>query len=220
MWYVTNQKNDVSALGLSRVLGIHHETAWTWLHKLRRAMVRPDRDQLMGTVEVDETYVGGPEPGRPGRQTVTKAIVAIAVEVGGNDRLGRVRLAQVTNVTGPTLVGFVTDRVAGDAPIHTDAWPGYTGLSAAGYSHRVTNLSVRNAPTTVAMPAARRPPPAASHRCSNGGWWVPTRARSHPDTSTTTSTSSPSASTGVTQLLAACSSTGSCSNPYEPIPTH
>src|SRR5664279_4307078 len=60
MWCVTNQKNGVSALGLQRVLGLSsYETAWTWLHKLRRAMVRPGRDLLCGTVEVDETYVGG-----------------------------------------------------------------------------------------------------------------------------------------------------------------
>ena len=65
MWYVTNQKNGVSALGLQRVLGLgSYETAWTWLHKLRRAMVRPGWDSLSGTVEVDETYVGGVEQGR------------------------------------------------------------------------------------------------------------------------------------------------------------
>ena len=63
MWFVTSQKNGVSALGLQRVLGLgSYETAWTWLHKLRRAMVRPGRDGLTGAVEVDEIYVGGAEP--------------------------------------------------------------------------------------------------------------------------------------------------------------
>src|SRR5512134_811687 len=77
MWFVTSQKNGVSALGLQRVLGLgSYETAWTWLHKLRRAMVRLGRDCLAGAVEVDETYVGGPEEGKRGRQTETKAIVA------------------------------------------------------------------------------------------------------------------------------------------------
>jgi hypothetical protein len=62
MWYVTSQTNGVSAMGLQRVLGLgNYETAWTWLHKLRRAMVRPGRDQLSGCVEVDETFVGGLE---------------------------------------------------------------------------------------------------------------------------------------------------------------
>src|SRR5450755_2120171 len=59
MWWVVSQKNGVSALGLQRVLGLKsYETAWTWLHKLRRAMVRPGRDLLTGRVEVDECYLG------------------------------------------------------------------------------------------------------------------------------------------------------------------
>ena len=69
MWYVMSQKNGASALGLQRVLGLgSYETAWTWLHKLRRAMVRPDRDQLSGWVEVDETFIGGLEEGKTGRE--------------------------------------------------------------------------------------------------------------------------------------------------------
>ena len=86
MWYVTNQKHGVSALGLQRILGLgSYQTAWAWLHKLRRAMVRPGRDLLGGAVEVDETYVGGRETGVVGRQTKTKSIVAIA---GGSPRAG------------------------------------------------------------------------------------------------------------------------------------
>lgn len=71
MWWVTNQKTGASAPGLQRILGLgSYETAWTWtwLHKIRRAMVRPDRDRLFGRVEVDETYWGSPQKGRRGRQ--------------------------------------------------------------------------------------------------------------------------------------------------------
>jgi len=82
IWWVTSQKNGASALGLQRVLGLgSYETAWTWLHKLRRAMVRPGRDRLSGRVEVDETYLGGLEEGVRGRQTSTKALVAVAAQV-------------------------------------------------------------------------------------------------------------------------------------------
>lgn len=81
MWFVTSQKNGGGALGLQRVLGLgSYETAWTWLHKLRRAMVRPGRDRRIGAVEVDEIYVGGREKSARGRETGTKSIVVAAVD--------------------------------------------------------------------------------------------------------------------------------------------
>ena len=82
MWWVTSQKNGVSALTLQQVLGWgSYQTAWTCLHKLRRAMVRPGRERLQGVVEVDESYVGGMEHGVCGRGVETKFIVVIAIEV-------------------------------------------------------------------------------------------------------------------------------------------
>ena len=82
MWYVTSQKLGGSALGLQRVLGLgSYQTAWAWLHKLRRAMVRPGRERLRGRVEVDETYVGGTEPGVHGRDAGGRAAEAMAYRV-------------------------------------------------------------------------------------------------------------------------------------------
>jgi hypothetical protein len=107
MWLVTSQKNGVSALGLQRVLGLgSYETAWTWLHKLRRAMVRPGRDCLTGTVEVDETYVGGPEEGKRGREVETKAIVVVAAEQSGRG-VGRIRLRHIKDGSANSLRRFV-----------------------------------------------------------------------------------------------------------------
>ncbi len=107
-------RNGVSALGLQRELGLgSYETAWTWLHKLRRAMVRPGRDLLSGTVEVDETYVGGPEQGTRGREPEGKAIVAIAAEKSGRG-LGRVRLQRVADVS----TDIRPDHLHHDAPLH------------------------------------------------------------------------------------------------------
>ena len=98
MWFITSQKNGVSALGLQRVLGLgSYETAWTWMHKLRRAMVRPGRDRLTGEIEVDETYVGGPEEGKRGRETEKKSIVVVAAEKNGR-AIGRTRLKRVKDV--------------------------------------------------------------------------------------------------------------------------
>ena len=98
-WQITSQKYGANALGLQRDLGLKsYQTAWAWLHKFRRAMVRPDQDRLQGIVEVDESYVGGPEEGASGRSTETKAIVAVAVEIVNEKRLGRVRLRPVADV--------------------------------------------------------------------------------------------------------------------------
>jgi transposase-like protein len=81
-WQMTSQKHGVSALGLQRSLGLgSYQTAWAMLHRYRTAMVRPGRDRLAGLVEVDEAYVGGVEGGVYGRQTDTKTIVALAVEI-------------------------------------------------------------------------------------------------------------------------------------------
>lgn len=67
MWLITCQKTGVSALDLQQALGLGmYFTAWTWLHKLRRAMVRPGRDRLCGTIEVDETFIGGGKRGTRG----------------------------------------------------------------------------------------------------------------------------------------------------------
>ena len=83
-WYVTSQKTEASALGMQQILGLGgYLTAWSWLHKLRRAMVRPGRDCLKGEVEIDEAYLGGLEEGVYGRQTFKKALIVVAAEKDG-----------------------------------------------------------------------------------------------------------------------------------------
>ena len=141
MWFITSQKNGVSALGLQRVLGLgSYETAWTWLHKLRRAMVRPERERLTGEIEIDETYVGGPEEGTRGRETEKKAIVVVATEKRGH-AIGRIRLRRIKDVSAESLLQFIRETIEPGATIHTDGWRGYAGLADAGYPHRVTVIS-------------------------------------------------------------------------------
>lgn len=141
MWYVTSQKPGGSALGLQRVLGLgSYQTAWVWLHKLRRAMLRPGRDRLRGEVEVDETYVGGPESGVSGRETSTKSIVVVAAQEEGNG-IGRIRLRRLPDVSASSLLPFVRDAVEPGSMVHTDGWVGYNGLVANGYKHQVTNIA-------------------------------------------------------------------------------
>ena len=142
MWYVTNQKQGVNALGLQRLLGLgSYRTAWTWLHKLRRAMVRPGRDRLSGTVEVDETFVGGPKPGKRGRGAEGKTLVLVAAQQDGK-RIGRIRLRRITDASGPTLQAAIEGMIAPGSRVRTDGWVGYNGLEAGGYSHEVVRQEI------------------------------------------------------------------------------
>jgi len=133
MWQVTNQKNGVSAMSLQRSLGLGgYQTAWTMLHKLRRAMVRPGRDRLCGTVDVDETYWGGEETGVIGRLTHDKAIVIVAAEHDGAG-IGRIRLRRIDDLTKSMLHAFVAQAVEPASRVITDGLPAYRGLK--GYTH-------------------------------------------------------------------------------------
>jgi transposase-like protein len=171
-------------------------------------MVRPGRDLLCGTVEVDETYVGGVEKGKRGGETETKAIVAVAAEENGKG-IGRIRLRRVKDVSGASLLPFVQSAAAPGAVIHTDGWSGYCGLTAAGYKHEVTAVSASADPAHVAMPRVHNIA-ALLKRWLLGAL---IRAAFNMCISTITLTSSPSGSTAAGQKQGACSSTGSLGRP-------
>jgi hypothetical protein len=152
VWYVTNQKHGVSALGLQRVLGLgSYQTAWTMLHRLRRAMVRPGRERLSGSVEVDETYVGGPtrtaSPGRSRSEKAktrlsrgTKSIVAIAVEVHEPKGFGRIRLRRVPNASEDSRLPFVQAAIEPGSLVRTDGSFAYRSLPEHGYPpHKIVH---------------------------------------------------------------------------------
>ena len=137
MWYVTSQKNGASALGLQRVLGLgSYETAWTWLHKLRRAMIRPDRDRLSGWIEVDETFIGGFAEGVVGgRKKANKALVVIAAQADG-PAIGRIRMRMIADASTDSLHSFVIDCIEPGSTLHTDGWQGYAGWRRRALSGR------------------------------------------------------------------------------------
>jgi len=137
IWWITTQKNGASAKGLQQVLGLKkYETAWTWLHKIRKAMVFPNRSKLKGTVEVDETYIGSEEnEGKRGRGTENKILVVIAVELDDEEKLGRVRMNVIPDASGHSLKIFVTNNIEQGSTIITDGWAGYTFLDSEGYPH-------------------------------------------------------------------------------------
>jgi hypothetical protein len=137
-WAVTTDKGGASALGIQRVLGLgSYQTAWTWLHKLRRAMVRPEQDQLWGRIEVDETYFGGISEGHEGRRRGDKTLIVIAAQEDGPG-IGRIRMQQVPDASAKSLEGFILRTIATGAVVHTDGWAGYRGLKAKGYIHEAT----------------------------------------------------------------------------------
>jgi transposase-like protein len=137
MWYVTNQKSGISALGLQRALGLgSYRTAWTWLHKLRVAMVRTGRDRLAGEVEVDETYWGGPRLGKHGRGAAGKTLIVIAAQADGR-RIGRIRLRRVPDASAKSLEGAVQAAVEPGSVVRTDGLHSYRGLPKRGYRHEV-----------------------------------------------------------------------------------
>jgi transposase-like protein len=138
IWWVVSQKNGASAKGVQRILELgSYQTAWAWLHKLRRAMLRPGRDRLDGTVEMDETYVGGEKPGKRGRGALGKVLVVVAVQDKGQEGIGRIRMGVVPDASQATLCHFAEQTVEPSSTIRTDDWSGYGTLSSAGYRHIV-----------------------------------------------------------------------------------
>ena len=152
MWAVTSQKNGASAIGLQRVLGLgSYDTAWTWLHKLRRAMVRPGRDRLSGRVEVDETYWGAEEAAVRGRQTENKTLIVIAAQEDGHG-IGRIRMRRISDSSAESLMLFIEEAIAPGSLVHTDGWLGYEPLRDKGYRHRITFLKGQKEPASELLP--------------------------------------------------------------------
>jgi transposase-like protein len=152
MWCVASQRTGTSARALQQSLGLgSYQTAWAWLHKLRRAMVRPDRDRLAGRVEVDETYVGGAEAGLAGRGALKKALIVVAVEEEGR-RMGRIRLRRVPDASADSLQGFIDEVVKPGSVVHTDGWLGYDRVKSHGYRHRITFLADHAEPASALLP--------------------------------------------------------------------
>lgn len=99
-------------------------------------MVRPGRDLLSGTVQVDETYVGGEKSGKRGRGAAGKALVVIVAQEDGHIT-GRIRLKRVLDASGDSLEGTIKEAVEPGSEVKTDDWKGYSRLSLIGYKHEI-----------------------------------------------------------------------------------
>jgi len=137
IWWLTGQKNGASALGIQRIMGLgSYKTARAWLHKLRRAMITPGRDNLSGIIEMDETYIGGEKSGKRGRGSAGKSLVVIAVEVK-DSVIGRIRLRQIDDASATSLDEVAENFIKKDSLIQTDGWKGYSHLNSIGYNHEI-----------------------------------------------------------------------------------
>ena len=167
VWYVTNQKQGVNALGLQRVLGLgSYQTAWAMLHRLRRAMIRPGRERLSGVVEVNECFVGhGPKKrmlvkNRKKKllkqQDTRQMIVAIAVEIKLTRGFGRIRLSQITTPSQSALLPFIKDSIDPGSIVHTDGASAYRSLTKNGYRRKTTVMSGNQKPPHITLPGVHR----------------------------------------------------------------
>src|SRR6266516_3248008 len=147
-YLMTTDKRGVSALLLQRQLGLRrYETAWMMLHKLRRAMVNTAREPLRGEVEIDDTWIGGPQPGIRGSRQLKgrRAVpVLVAVERRG-DRSGRVRMEVLPNFTATTMAAILKQNVAPGSTVYTDGLGGFAGLHAGGFKHIALKQPLRPA---------------------------------------------------------------------------
>ena len=154
MWWITNQKGGVNALGLKRLLGLgSYETAWTCLHKLRRATVRLGREKLSGRVEVDESFVG-PKRGIFRRENLIGVLIAAEIR---SKQVGRIRLKKAYGTTVKYFFEFVRKNVELGSEIITDGGKGYEHIASYGYRHSPFPLTGRgHEASNVMLPRVHR----------------------------------------------------------------
>ena len=161
-WYATYQKLGVSALGLQRVLGLgSYQTAWTMLHRFRRAMVRPEREKLRGLVEVDETYLAITDkrttaPGSKRKSHTQRVLVVMAVEIHEPKGFGRIRLRRVQDDSAASVVPFIAESLDSAATVRTDGSAAYRALQELGYAHERKVMLGAEDPAHVCMPGVHR----------------------------------------------------------------
>ena len=135
------QKSGINAVNLQNMLGLgSYATAWTWLQKIRRSMIRKDREKLGAEnmeVQVDEAYIGGKKEGKRGRGAEGKVPVAVAVEVNNPIGMGRIRMNVIENCGACELNGFLMNNVETGTVVFSDKWRGYNLIELAGFNRNV-----------------------------------------------------------------------------------
>ena len=155
-WHVTTAKNGMSAKTLERTIGTSYHVAWMMLQRFRVAMVNSERTKLTGTVEVDETLVGGADHGGKRGRGSNKDLVVIAVEIKEPKGFGRTRMRHIPDASGDSLISFIQDSISPEATVVTDGWSGYNKISDFGYTRVIKNISESEDFAHVLMPGVHR----------------------------------------------------------------
>ena len=161
-WYLTSQKQGVNALGLQRVLGLgSYQTAWAMLHRFRAAMVRPGRERLHGTIEVDETYLAisdrqSPITAKGRKNNTAQTLIVIAVEMLEPKGFGRIRLQRIGDDSAGSVLPFVQQVIEPGAKVHTDGSAAYRTLRELGYVHQRTVMLGSDTAAHASMPGVHR----------------------------------------------------------------
>lgn len=136
IWFMVSQKSGISALGLSREIGIKRQkTGWNLLKTIRASMSQEGREKLSGIVEIDEVFIGGIYKGIRGRGALGKTIVLVAVEDKGKPKIGRIRMCVIEDATSANLLKAIQSMVEEGSTIHTDEFKSYAMLSKHNYKH-------------------------------------------------------------------------------------
>lgn len=144
IWLITSHKKGIASTQLAKDIKVTQKTAWFMLHRLRfAATTKSFNRQLAGTVEADETFVGGKEKNKHAskRQNKGRGGVGKAIVFGMKERDGELRTMTVDDLKAKTVQSAIRENVAYGSNVMTDEHLGYSGLQG-DYMHHAVNHSV------------------------------------------------------------------------------
>lgn len=145
IWMVGQDKGGVSAMRLARQLELSYRTAWTMLHKLRKAMGQRDtRYSLTGSIEMDDAFFGGAAAGKRGRGAANKTKVVVMVE-SREARAGFIGMKTVSKTDRAQIGAAAIANIAPGQDIHTDGWTAYRALEQLGHRHHAQRIPPKEA---------------------------------------------------------------------------